>query len=191
MRNPNAMREAMRSQDLAMSQIENLPGGFNALRRMFEEVQEPMMEAAATSGIPSTPSSSAPSNNSTTNTTTPTNSAVPNPWGTNPNVNNVPTNPFAGFGGMDNNPFLNGGMNGFGMEQQDPAQMAQMMNNPMMQQMMTQMFSDPAMLDQVLLFFESSVLFALMFLFIVLQDGCNESTTSSCFTKSSNARHDE
>ena len=28
----------MRSQDLAMSQIENLPGGFNALRRMYEEV---------------------------------------------------------------------------------------------------------------------------------------------------------
>lgn len=39
MRNPNAMREAMRSQDLAMSQIENHPEGFNALRRMYEEVQ--------------------------------------------------------------------------------------------------------------------------------------------------------
>ena len=38
MRNPNAMQQAMRSQDLAMSQIENLPGGFNALRRMYEEV---------------------------------------------------------------------------------------------------------------------------------------------------------
>ena len=39
MRNPNAMQQAMRSQDLAMSQIENLPGGFNALRRMYEEVR--------------------------------------------------------------------------------------------------------------------------------------------------------
>jgi ubiquilin len=38
MRNPNAMQQAMRSQDLAMSQIENLPGGFSALRRMYEEV---------------------------------------------------------------------------------------------------------------------------------------------------------
>ena len=46
MRNPQAMQEAMRSQDLAMSQIENLPGGFNALRRMYEDVQEPMMDAA-------------------------------------------------------------------------------------------------------------------------------------------------
>jgi ubiquilin len=44
MRNPAAMREAMRSQDLAMSHLENIPGGFNAMRRMYEEVQEPMME---------------------------------------------------------------------------------------------------------------------------------------------------
>jgi hypothetical protein len=29
----------MRSQELAMSQIENMPGGFNALRRMYEDVR--------------------------------------------------------------------------------------------------------------------------------------------------------
>ena len=39
MRNPDAMRQMMRSQDLAMSQIENHPEGFNALRRMYEDVQ--------------------------------------------------------------------------------------------------------------------------------------------------------
>lgn len=39
MQNPAAMREMMRSQDLAMSQIENHPEGFNALRRMYEDVQ--------------------------------------------------------------------------------------------------------------------------------------------------------
>lgn len=43
MRNPNAMQQAMRSQDLAMSQIENLPGGFSALRRMYEEVSHGMI----------------------------------------------------------------------------------------------------------------------------------------------------
>merc|ERR1719502_317803 len=46
MRNPAAMREAQRHQDIALSQIENHPEGFNALRRMYEDVQEPMMEAA-------------------------------------------------------------------------------------------------------------------------------------------------
>lgn len=46
MRNPAAMREAMRHQDLAMSQLENHPEGFNALRRMYEQVQEPLLEAS-------------------------------------------------------------------------------------------------------------------------------------------------
>jgi len=38
-RDPNAMQNMMRNQDLAMSQIENMPGGFNALRSMYENVQ--------------------------------------------------------------------------------------------------------------------------------------------------------
>ena len=45
-RNPAAMQQAIRNQDLALSQIENVPGGFNALTRMYHEVQEPMLEAA-------------------------------------------------------------------------------------------------------------------------------------------------
>ena len=38
-RNPAAMQQAIRNQDLALSQIENVPGGFNALTRMYHEVQ--------------------------------------------------------------------------------------------------------------------------------------------------------
>lgn len=82
MRNPNAMREMMRSQDLAMSQLENLPGGFNALRRMYEDVQEPMMEAQQQSMLNN--SSQPPSTNaapSADGSSGPTNSAIPNPWG--------------------------------------------------------------------------------------------------------------
>lgn len=45
-RNPAAMREMMRSQDRQLSNIESLPGGFNALARMYSEIQEPMMDAA-------------------------------------------------------------------------------------------------------------------------------------------------
>jgi len=44
MRDPSSMQNMMRQNDLAMSQIENLPGGFNALRRMYEDVQEPLMD---------------------------------------------------------------------------------------------------------------------------------------------------
>lgn len=35
----NLMREYMRNSDRAISNIEALPGGFNALRRLYENVQ--------------------------------------------------------------------------------------------------------------------------------------------------------
>ena len=80
MRNPQAMREAMRHQDMAMSQLENHPEGYNALRRMYEDVQEPMMQAqqqAFSMG------SNTNNNSNTTNTpssSSPNTSALPNPW---------------------------------------------------------------------------------------------------------------
>lgn len=38
-RNPAAMREMMRTQDAAMRNVESHPEGFNALRRMYQDVQ--------------------------------------------------------------------------------------------------------------------------------------------------------
>ncbi|XP_074285932.1 ubiquitin domain-containing protein DSK2a-like isoform X2 [Silene latifolia] len=52
-RNPELMREMMRNTDRAMSNIESSPEGFNMLRRMYENVQEPFLNAttmAADSG---------------------------------------------------------------------------------------------------------------------------------------------
>jgi ubiquilin len=46
----------MRSQELAMSQIENMPGGFNALSRMYQDIQEPMMDAQMGQATPTPPS---------------------------------------------------------------------------------------------------------------------------------------
>ena len=81
MRNPQAMREAMRHQDMAMSQLENHPEGYNALRRMYEDVQEPMMQAQQQAF--GTGSPNANPTTSTTNTpssSSPNTSALPNPW---------------------------------------------------------------------------------------------------------------
>jgi ubiquilin len=39
MSNPSLMREHMRNQDRALSNIEGMPGGFNALRQLYESVQ--------------------------------------------------------------------------------------------------------------------------------------------------------
>ncbi|UJR23843.1 hypothetical protein I4U23_026818 [Adineta vaga] len=45
-RNPTAMQEMMRNHDRAMSNLESIPGGFNALQRIYHDVQEPMYSAA-------------------------------------------------------------------------------------------------------------------------------------------------
>lgn len=44
------MREQMRNQDRTMANIESHPEGFNALRRMYENFQEPLMNAATGQG---------------------------------------------------------------------------------------------------------------------------------------------
>jgi len=35
----------MRTHDRALSNLESLPGGFNALQRMYTDIQEPMLNA--------------------------------------------------------------------------------------------------------------------------------------------------
>jgi ubiquilin len=167
MRNPAAMQEAMRNQDRAISNLENHPEGYNALRRMYEDIQEPMMEAA---GNPfGTPAAAGPSSTAsgTGGSTAPNTSALPNPWGA-PAAGAAPAaNPFAGMTGMPGmggggggmggggaNPFAGmGGMGGGGMGGMpgmgDPAQMQAMLQNPMVQQMMQQLASNPAQMEQV------------------------------------------
>lgn len=88
MRNPAAMREMMRNQDTAMRNVESHPEGFNALRRMYQDVQEPLMNAAQGSGASqSTPSFPMPGQPggattpaATLNESTPSASTNANPW---------------------------------------------------------------------------------------------------------------
>lgn len=40
------MQEMMRNQDRALSNLESIPGGYNALRRMYTDIQEPILNAA-------------------------------------------------------------------------------------------------------------------------------------------------
>mmetsp|Transcript_20949 Transcript_20949/g.43725 ORF Transcript_20949/g.43725 Transcript_20949/m.43725 type:complete len:507 (+) Transcript_20949:24-1544(+) len=150
MRNPEAMRQAMRSQELAMSQIENMPGGMDHLRRMYEEVQAPMEEAMApnqnnTSTGGESGGSSANSNAGLQGT------PMPNPWGSsttsstnpaNPAASNpAAANPFAFPAGMPGMP----GMTPGGMP--DMNTLNSMLDNPMMQQAMQQMAANPQMMQ--------------------------------------------
>jgi ubiquilin len=96
------MREMMRNTDRAMSNIEASPEGFNMLRRMYETVQEPLLNATTMTGNTGSDSSNpfaallgAQGGNQTgggltnTSTTSPENTTgspspnanpLPNPW---------------------------------------------------------------------------------------------------------------
>uniref|UniRef100_A0A9I9D5S3 Ubiquitin domain-containing protein DSK2a-like n=1 Tax=Cucumis melo TaxID=3656 RepID=A0A9I9D5S3_CUCME len=100
-RNPELMREMMRNTDRAMSNIESSPEGFNMLRRMYETVQEPFLNATTMSGTAGNDGSNPfaallgtggnATNNATANTSTttsdtangspsPNTNPLPNPW---------------------------------------------------------------------------------------------------------------
>jgi UBA/TS-N domain./Ubiquitin family. len=175
MRDPSAMQNMMRNQDLAMSQIENIPGGFSALRRMYEDVQEPMMDAMAANGGFSGSSGNGTQNGSMASgggggSRTRDNenrgaagAAMPNPWAsssstTAPNSRNTVVqsgqsrnhavdvnNPWATMGGLGNDHLNNGNVNGMGLEQT-----IQMLENPMIHQMMNSLMSDPATMQSLL-----------------------------------------
>ncbi|KAK3735016.1 hypothetical protein QZH41_010667 [Actinostola sp. cb2023] len=159
-RNPALMQEMMRNQDRALSNLESLPGGFNALQRMYTDIQEPMMDAAqeqiqqlqnnpfaallgqggarSTSTTPTTNVISTPSNpqQGTENV-----SPLPNPWqassteATTPSTNTTttPTSQTTGTSGQSTNPLLSG-----------------MFQTPSMQNLLQQMSSNPQMLQNMM-----------------------------------------
>uniref|UniRef100_A0A7I4EFD6 Uncharacterized protein n=1 Tax=Physcomitrium patens TaxID=3218 RepID=A0A7I4EFD6_PHYPA len=101
-RNPELMREMMRNTDRAMSNIEASPEGFNMLRRMYENVQEPLLNAATMSGEVGNGVAPNPfaalvgmngaaqgqgqgaANNTGAGTTVPNTAPLPNPWNPTP-----------------------------------------------------------------------------------------------------------
>lgn len=163
MRDPNAMRNAMRNNDLAMSQIENIPGGFSALRRMYEDVQEPMMDAMA-SGNTDTSTGSSPSSSTTPSGSGAAGTAMPNPWGAPTTGNTSGQSTTSTSGANTSNLFGNnaGGFNpwgasatgGNGMPGMPPNMNLEstlsMLENPMISQMMDQMMSNPAMMQSMM-----------------------------------------
>lgn len=143
MRNPAAMREMMRSQDTAMRNIESHPEGFNALRRMYQDVQEPLMNAAS-SGAPAARgpaftmpgvaggSATTPSQATTTSSTSTTSAGggAVNPWAAASS-----SNPWAAGGG--------GGLGGGLATPPNPEMMAQLLQNPLFQPALDAVASNP------------------------------------------------
>ncbi|XP_015893061.3 ubiquitin domain-containing protein DSK2a [Ziziphus jujuba] len=179
-RNPELMREMMRNTDRAMSNIESSPEGFNMLRRMYENVQEPFLNATTVTGNNGNDLGSNPfaallgnqgvaqardgSNNpSTTGSETtagqasPNTNPLPNPWsntggGTQTNT----TRP--NRAGEPRTPGVAGlgGLGLPGMDQiltggmPDGAMMNQLLQNPAVSQMMQSLLSNPQYMNQML-----------------------------------------
>ncbi|KAJ8335182.1 hypothetical protein SKAU_G00408210 [Synaphobranchus kaupii] len=83
-RNPAMMQEMMRNQDRALSNLESIPGGYNALRRMYTDIQEPMFSAAREQ-FGNNPFSALGGNSDGSGvqpSRTENREPLPNPWGT-------------------------------------------------------------------------------------------------------------
>lgn len=123
-RNPAMLQELMRSHDRAMSNLESVPGGYNALHRIYRDIQEPMLNAA--SGFGGNPFSGLV--DSGTGGTNPQQGSenrdpLPNPWGS----------------------------SGGGQSQTTaPPPPSNVLNTPAMQSLLQQMSDNPEMMESML-----------------------------------------
>ncbi|XP_073045441.1 ubiquitin domain-containing protein DSK2b-like isoform X1 [Primulina eburnea] len=173
-RNPELMREMMRNTDRAMSNIESSPEGFNMLRRMYENVQEPFLNATtmdASADVGSNPFAALLRNQDATQTREVSNSAntetemasgttvpnanpLPNPWSNSGNsqTNNTSISNPTDDARLPSIP----GLGGLGvpelerMGMPDSSAFGQLLQNPAMAQMMQSFLSNPQYLDQIL-----------------------------------------
>ncbi|CAG5122121.1 unnamed protein product [Candidula unifasciata] len=155
-RNPAMLQELMRSQDRAMSNLESIPGGFNALQRMYRDIQEPMMNAAQET-IGSNPFASLVNNSSVAENTQQgreNTDPLPNPWGgstTTPASTRLAGSAPAGTPNFSQGMFNSPGMQSL-MQQmmQNPQIMSNMLQAPYMQSMMQSLTSNPELAQQVI-----------------------------------------
>ncbi|KAL0726053.1 hypothetical protein Bca4012_022146 [Brassica carinata] len=162
-RSPELMREMTRNTDRAMSHIEATPEGFNMLRRVYENVQEPLMNASALSGNAGNSVDSNPfaaqgrdTNGETgTENDVPNTNPLPNPWGAAGGQTTRPGRTNSGWdigapGGLGGR----AGLGGLGMLGGDPtvgatpdaSQTNQFLQNPAMQSLL----SDPQYMNQIM-----------------------------------------
>ncbi|CAN9504053.1 unnamed protein product [Ophioblennius macclurei] len=174
-RNPAMMQEMMRNQDRALSNLESIPGGYNALRRMYTDIQEPMFSAAREQ-FGSNPFSALGGNSESgaQPSRTENREPLPNPWGP-PNSSNpsesaggttgsastaaaAGTNPSVSnplginAGSLGNGMFNSPGMQSL-MQQisENPQLMQNMLSAPYMRSMMQSLSQNPELASQVLM----------------------------------------
>ena len=163
-RNPNLMREHMRHTDRALSNLDTSPEAFNAMRRMYSEVQSPLMDAVSSAAT--THTSAAAANPFATLFAPPPAAAgaappagglnatpLPNPW--------APAQPAAPQAGVASAaPQMTFGAGGFGAfgggfggglpPSLDPSQMEALLSSPELSMALEMFAANPQMMDAML-----------------------------------------
>uniref|UniRef100_A0A915DHZ4 UBA domain-containing protein n=1 Tax=Ditylenchus dipsaci TaxID=166011 RepID=A0A915DHZ4_9BILA len=161
-RNPNMLQEMMRNHDQAIRNLQGIPGGEAALQRLYEDVQEPLLNSATSSLRPN------PFAPSSTDTNIPAGQrpntanqraqgvnteALPNPWGN--VIGGGATAAAIMLAKLTTNNFLDI-MNAPGMQSlfrqmtSNPTVMQNFMTPDNMRHMNQMMSQNPAMLQQVM-----------------------------------------
>uniref|UniRef100_A0A673N1T7 Ubiquilin-4 n=1 Tax=Sinocyclocheilus rhinocerous TaxID=307959 RepID=A0A673N1T7_9TELE len=158
-RNPAMMQEMMRNQDRALSNLESIPGGYNALRRMYTDIQEPMFSAAREQF----------GNNPFSPSRTENREPLPNPWGppdtaatttsgtatTTSSTTSSTTPSVSNPLGISSSSLGNGMFNSPGMQSlmqqisENPQLMQNMLSAPYMRTMMQSLAQNPDIASQV------------------------------------------
>ncbi|XP_028658260.1 ubiquilin-1-like isoform X1 [Erpetoichthys calabaricus] len=168
-RNPAMMQEMMRNQDRALSNLESIPGGYNALRRMYTDIQEPMLNAAQEQ-FGGNPFASLVRNSASGNQPSQTENRdpLPNPWApttgtqisttSGSNAINATTSPASGQllsdlgSGIGAGMFSTPGMQSL-LQQitENPQLMQNMLSAPYMRSMMQALSQNPDLAAQMML----------------------------------------
>uniref|UniRef100_A0AAY4DTZ6 Ubiquilin 4 n=1 Tax=Denticeps clupeoides TaxID=299321 RepID=A0AAY4DTZ6_9TELE len=176
-RNPAMMQEMMRNQDRALSNLESIPGGYNALRRMYTDIQEPMFSAAREQfgNNPFSALGGSPDGSGAQPSRTENREPLPNPWG--PSESSTTENRGAGSTattttttstsgstpsvsnplGVGSATVGNGIFNSPGMQSlmqqisENPQLMQNMLSAPYMRSMMQSLAQNPEIASQVLM----------------------------------------
>ncbi|XP_071588195.1 ubiquilin-1 isoform X1 [Heliangelus exortis] len=152
-RNPAMMQEMMRNQDRALSNLESIPGGYNALRRMYTDIQEPMLNAAQEQ-FGGNPFASLVSNASTGGENQPSRTEnrdpLPNPWAPQSSSQpSVTSSTSSESSGNSNNTSGSTGQSST-VPNLGPGVGAGMFNTPGMQSLLQQITENPQLMQNML-----------------------------------------
>ncbi|XP_012985994.1 ubiquilin-1 isoform X1 [Melopsittacus undulatus] len=153
-RNPAMMQEMMRNQDRALSNLESIPGGYNALRRMYTDIQEPMLNAAQEQfgGNPfASLVSNAPAGGESQPSRTENRDPLPNPWAPQSSSQNSTSTSTSGESGGGNSAGNStSGSTGRSSTLPNLGLGAVMFNTPGMQSLLQQITENPQLMQNML-----------------------------------------